>query len=98
MRLALSLKEMVADYSNPARFYKSSELIVECDSAMAKIEFACNSATYAAALQASMGATPATVDGNNVTVSLSSASTSFTIASLTGGQVRMDSITVYYAE
>ena len=88
----------VADYSNPARFYKGSELIVECDSAMAKIEFACNSATYAAALQASMGATPATVDGNNVTVSLSSASTSFTIASLTGGQVRMDSITVYYAE
>ena len=88
----------VADYANPARFYKSSELIVECDSAMAKIEFACNNATYAAALQASLGATPATVDGNNVTVSLSSASTSFTIASLTGGQVRMDSITVYYAE
>ena len=88
----------VADYSNPARFYKSSELIVECDSAMSQISFACNSASYAAALQASLGATPATIDGNNVIVTLSSASTSFTIASLTGGQVRMDSITVTYAE
>ena len=85
----------VADYSNPVRFYKSSELIVEYTSAMTKIEFACNNATYAAALQTSLGAVNATVDGNTVTVTLSSAATSFTIASLTGGQVRVDSITVY---
>ena len=85
----------VADYSNPARFYKSSELIVEYTSSMTKIEFACNSASYAAALQMSMGAVSATVDGSTVTVTLSPASTSFTIASLTGGQVRVDSITVY---
>jgi hypothetical protein len=88
----------VGDYYNPARFYKSSELIVECDNAMSKIEFACNNASYASALQMSLGATPATVEDSKVIVSLSSASTSFTVASLTGGQVRMDSITVYYAE
>ena len=88
----------VADYSAPARFYKGSELIVECEKAMTKIEFACNSATYAAALQASMGATPATVDGSSVIVTFDTATTSFTIASLTGGQVRMNSLTVTFAE
>ena len=88
----------VADYSNPARFYKSSELIVEYTTAMSQIVFACNNASYAAALQMSLGEASATVDGNNVTVTLSSAATSFTIASLSGGQVRMDSITVTAAE
>ena len=88
----------VADYSAPARFYKSSELIVECDKAMSKIEFACNNATYATALQSSLGATPATVDGSSVIVEFDSATTSFTIASLTGGQVRMNSLTVTFAE
>ena len=88
----------VADYSAPARFYKASELIVECEKAMTKIVFACNSATYAAALQASMGATPATVDGSSVIVEFDSATTTFTIASLTGGQVRMNSLTVTFAE
>ena len=88
----------VADYSAPARFYKGSELIVECEKAMTKIEFACNSATYAAALHASMGSTPATVDGSSVIVTFDTATTSFTIASLTGGQVRMNSLTVTFAE
>ena len=88
----------VADYSAPARFYKSSELIVECDKAMSKIEFACNSASYATALQASLGATPATVDGSSVIVEFDSATKNFTIASLTGGQVRMNSLTVTFAE
>ena len=88
----------VADYSAPARFYKSSEIIVECEKAMTKIEFACNSATYAAALQASLGSTPSTIDGSSVIVEFDTATTSFTIASLTGGQVRMNSLTVTFAE
>ena len=88
----------VADYSNPARFYKSSELVVEYTAAMSQIVFACNNASYATALQTSLNAVSATVDGNNVTVTLDSAATSFTIASLSGGQVRMDSITVIAAE
>ena len=45
----------VADYHAPARFYKSSEIIVECEKAMTKIEFACNSASYATAWQSSLG-------------------------------------------
>lgn len=87
----------VADYSAPARFYKSSSLKVESATAMTKIDFACNSTTYATALQSSITAGgTVTVDGKIVTVVLSTASTSFNVASLTGGQVRMDSITVYY--
>lgn len=88
----------VADYHAPARFYKSSEIIVECDKAMSKIVFACNSASYASALQASLGSTPSTIDGSSVIVEFDIATTSFTIASLTGGQVRMNSLTVTFAE
>lgn len=87
----------VGDYAAPARFYKSSSLTVESATAMTKIDFACNSTTYATALQSSITAGgTVTVDGKIVTVVLSTAGTSFNVASLTGGQVRMDSITVYY--
>ena len=87
----------VGDYAAPARFYKSSSLTVESATAMTKIDFACNNTTYATALQSSITAGgTVTVDGKIVTVVLSTASTSFNVASLTGGQVRMDSITVYY--
>ena len=67
----------VADYSAPARFYKSSEIIVECEKAMTKIEFACNSASYATALQSSLGSTPSTIDGSSVIVEFDTATTSF---------------------
>ena len=87
----------VGDYAAPSRFYKSSSLTVESATAMTKIDFACNNTTYATALQSSITAGgTVTVDGKIVTVVLSTASTSFNVASLTGGQVRMDSITVYY--
>ena len=85
----------VADYAAPARFYKSSQLIIECDG-MTKIEFACNSASYATALQSSItsGDYTVSVSGKVVTVVFNAPVDSFTIASLTGGQVRMDSLTV----
>ncbi len=88
----------VADFFAPARFYKSSEIIVECEKAMTKIEFACNGASYATALQSSLGSTPSTIDGSSVIVEFDTATTSFTIASLTGGQVRMNSLKVTFAE
>ncbi|MBR5201583.1 MAG: BACON domain-containing protein [Alistipes sp.] len=88
----------VADYSAPARFYKSSEIIVECEKAMSKIEFSCNSASYATALQNSITSGDVTVDGSSVIVTFSSAVSSYTIASLTGGQVRMNSLIVTFAE
>ena len=88
----------VADYVAPARFYKSSELIVECEKAMVKIVFACNNASYASALQTSITSGNVTVDGSSVIVTFDSAVTSYTVASLTGGQVRMNSLTVTFAE
>ena len=88
----------VADYVAPARFYKSSELIVECEKAMVKIVFACNNASYATALQNSITSGNVTVDGSSVIVTFDSAVTSYTVASLTGGQVRMNSLTVTFAE
>ena len=86
----------VADYANPARFYKSSQLIVETTQGMSKIVFNCNSSSYASALKSSIS-TGATVSGNNVTVELNG-ETNYTIESLTGGQVRMNSLTVTFAE
>ena len=85
----------VADYSAPARFYKSSSITVEGEKAMTKIEFACNNGTYATALQNSVTSGTVTVDGSIVTVTLDSAATSYNIATLSA-QVRMNSLTVYY--
>lgn len=88
----------VADYVAPARFYKSSELIVECDHVISKIDFACNGGTHATALKDSITSGNVTVDGSIVTVTFSTPVSSYTINSLTGGQVRMNSLTVTYAE
>ncbi len=83
----------VADYANPARFYKSSELIVEADKAMSKIVFNCNNASYATALGTSIGES-ASVSDKDVTVELSG-ETSYTIATLSA-QVRMNSLVVTF--
>ena len=88
----------VADYTAPARFYKSSELIVECDHAMSKIDFVCAGSSYATALLDSITSGNATMEGSTVTVTFSSAVSSYTISSLSGGQVRMNKVTVTYAE
>lgn len=88
----------VADYVAPARFYKSSEIIVECDKAFSKIEFVCGNAEYATALLNSITSGNATADGSSVIVTFDSAVTSYTVASLTGGQVRMNKLTVTFAE
>ena len=84
----------VADYAAPARFYKSSKITVEY-AGMTKIEFVCNSGSYATALKSSITTGTVTVNGSVVTVELGAAADSYVISSLTGGQVRMDSLTVY---
>ena len=84
----------VADYAAPARFYKSSKITVEY-AGMTKIEFVCNNGSYATALQSSITTGTVTVNGSVVTVVLPAAADSYVISSLTGGQVRMDSLTVY---
>ena len=82
----------IADYVNPVRFYKNSTITVAYDN-MAKIEFACSSASYATSLQKSIG-NEAIASDKIVTVTLSSAQDSYTVT-LSDGQVRMNSITVY---
>ena len=85
----------VADYEKPARFYKSSELIVTY-TGMTKIEVTCNTAEYATALKNSISDDniAVTVSDKVVTIVPAGAVDSFTIASMSA-QVRVDSITVY---
>ena len=85
----------VADYAGPARFYKNSELIIAY-SGITKIVIACNSTSYATSCQKSLSAAGANAvaDGKNVTITFAEAVDSFTFT-LSDGQVRVDSITVY---
>ena len=89
----------IADYSNPARFYKSTNVTIAADAAFSQIIFNCDDykTTYPTDLQNSISSGSVTVDGTVVTVTLSSAATSYAITGL-AGQVRVDSITVVYAE
>ena len=90
----------VADYSNPARFYKNSKLTVAVEGKqITKIVFSVNSGKPVADFTAALTDTAAytvTTDGNTVTVTFTAPVDSFSV-SLTGGQVRMDAITVYTA-
>ena len=90
----------VGDYYNPARFYKSSKITIDC-AGMTKIVFVCNSSSYASALNSSIGTVSGatvTVSGSNVTVEFDAPVDTFVIANLSGGQVRVNSLTVYAAE
>ncbi len=85
----------IADYSNPARFYKNSDLIIAFPG-MTKIEFSCNTAAYATALANSITDTSVSVSVEDKIVTIvpnNGAIDSYTIT-LSGGQVRVDSITV----
>ena len=91
----------VGDYTAPARFYKSSKITITAPGAITAIVFDCNSASYATALKDSIPADTVneiSVSSDKVTVILGGASADFVIASLTGGQVRMDGVTVTYLQ
>ena len=60
-----------------------------------EIEFTCNNSSYATALESSITSGNVSVSGSVVTVTLDAAADSYVIESLSGGQVRMDSVTVY---
>lgn len=85
----------VGDYANPARCYKGSSITIEVARAISKIEFDCSSEDYATALANSIG-NAASASGDKVTVNITPASTTFTIASLTA-QVRLDALTVTFS-
>ena len=85
----------VGDYANPARFYKSSDFIVEFTGVITVIVVDCNTASYATSLQKSAEAAGLSVTVNNdkVTITLSGDSDKCSFA-LKDGQIRIDSITV----
>ena len=89
----------VADYANPARFYKSSKITIQYEGMMTKLVVDCNPEKDSVAnLRSSLGAlagATVTVDGEIVTVEFDSAKDEVIINSL-AGQVRMDSLTVHY--
>lgn len=85
----------VADYANPARCYKGSSITIETARAISKIEFDCGSSSYATALKNSIGSA-ASASGDKVTVNITPASTTFSVASLTA-QVRLDALTVTFS-
>lgn len=85
----------VADYYNPARFYKNSSITIEMEdgAAITKIVFTCNASKYTTALMDSIQ--DATAEGNVVTVEFDTPVTSYVIEALSGGQVRLNDLTVY---
>ena len=87
----------IADYSAPARFYKSTSLKIE-KAGMNKMVFLCNSGknTGPADLKTSVADANATVtvDGMTVTITFATSVDVFEIATL-AGQVRVDVLTVY---
>lgn len=88
----------VADYVAPARFYKSSKVTVSAPGNITTIVFDCNSASYATALNTSGLTGTVSVSSDKVTVTLDGSSNEYVISSLTGGQVRMDGVTVTYLQ
>lgn len=93
---ANSVSDM-GDYAKPARFYKSSEIIVECHwGHITKIVFDCNTRGHAENLHQSLAGVNSSVSYDRVTVRLEGNADSFTIASLSGGLVYLDSLTVTY--
>lgn len=84
----------VADYSNPARFYKSSSITISAPDNITQLYFECSSTEYATALKNSVGSA-ATASGTNVTVVLDGTSDTFT-ATLSEGKVFVNSLSVTY--
>lgn len=90
-----STTDIIDFEASPVRFYKNSKITIEYPN-MTKIVFYCNTKAYASDLSASFDGNniAPTVTDNKVTVTFESSTNSFGIT-LTGGQVRIDSITVY---
>ena len=84
----------VADYSNPARFYANSQIIISAPGAITQIVADCDESKYATALSNSIEDYN-TVSGVNITITPSESSNTYTIVSLSA-QTRLNSLTVTY--
>ena len=81
-------------YSNPLRCYKNSTVTITGTTNIAKIVFNANTTAYATTLKDTIGET-AIADEKAVTVNLDGTSNTYEVT-MSVGQVRIDSITVYY--
>ena len=84
----------VGDYSNPARFYKSSDITITAPGNITQIVFTCNTEAYATSLATSIGDSDF-ASGTIVSLILGGTSDSYEVT-LSDGQVRMNSLTVTY--
>ena len=88
----------VADYANPARFYKGSSLTIEYTSAISKIEITTTGGSkYYLSSSINISGATLLVSGANAVIVLNSTTNSVTITSLPN-QVRISKIVVYPAE
>ena len=83
----------VADYSNPVRLYKSSTITISAPGNITKVEFNSSTGEYLTNLKNSL--TGFSTNGNSVVMELDGSSNSVTYT-LSGGQVRLNSLTVTY--
>ena len=83
----------VADYSNPVRLYKSSTITISAPGNITKVEFNSSTGEYLTNLKNSL--TGYSANNNSVVMELDGSSNSVTYA-LSGGQVRLNSLTVTY--
>jgi len=84
----------VSSNYNPVRLYAGSSITVDMGGQkIVKIDFVCNSTSYASALKNAIG-DDATVNGTTVTVEFANSVENYTVT--LGAQVRMNSITVKY--
>ncbi len=92
-----SSTDSVADYSNPIRLYKNSEIIIEANQMTKIVIQSDGTAKYKTALTSSLDAAGIsyTNSDNNYTIEFKAPTDSFTLK-LTGGQVRFKTIDVTY--
>ena len=85
----------VGDYANPARFYKSSNLLIEFEKAFFKVEFNCVSGYVLTSEPVSSGTL--SVSGTVGTLELAESVTEISITEFKN-QVRFTSITIHYED
>ena len=84
----------VGDYSNPGRFYKSSDLTIEYSEAMTKIVIYTPGGKYIYSSTDTIAGATLVIDGNKMVITLDTPATSFTITKL-AIQVRASQIDIY---
>ena len=88
----------VADYSNPARFYKSSDLVIEYPYPIYEIVIECSGESkYYIPSSYKINGAKLTVSGSKATIVLDTPTTSLTLSSLPN-QIRVSNITIKTAE